>query len=233
MLLFAKLEKPVAYATFAFAFATLIWKSPIGVDWIPIVGPAWNEIFSTGSNGSRPIAQYPRRSQDESFWHWVYFFMYGVLGSVAQYGGIQISKRSITRESLILYARIYGFFHILIGTHHLVWSVKRAHGKLELWRFSLPGVYLGTTVAALILLYHAVHIVRVTVRTADIKDICYRKSVMDTATCSTFVSFIAFLIANAAGIQTSYQTDRLLWALTMYLVPVVLVLGFVLPRGSE
>ena len=33
--IFAKLEKPVAYAAFGFAFVTLVWKSRLGLDWVP------------------------------------------------------------------------------------------------------------------------------------------------------------------------------------------------------
>ena len=33
--MFAALEKPMAYATFVTAFLVLLWKSPIGIEWIP------------------------------------------------------------------------------------------------------------------------------------------------------------------------------------------------------
>jgi hypothetical protein len=185
-------------------------------------------MFRADSEQIDKIPQYPRRqAEDEDSWHAVYFLMYGCLGTLAQYGGIMISKRTITREMLVLYARIYGIFHMIIGIHHLIWSWNLSqYGKLELWRFDLPGVYFGTGASALILIDHAFCVAQVTVRSADLKDICHRKSVMDTATCATFISVVAFLIVNMAGIETSFQTERLLWAVTMYLVPVVLVLGF-------
>jgi DMSO/TMAO reductase YedYZ heme-binding membrane subunit len=94
-----------------------------------VIGPAWQGIFR--ADGDK-IAQYPRRDapEDENFWHIVYFIMYGCLGTLAQDGGIMITKRSITREALVLYARIYGTFHIIIGIHHLIWSWNLSHGKL-------------------------------------------------------------------------------------------------------
>lgn len=225
--MFAKIEVGVAHAAFAAALASLLWESPVGVDWIPVLGPAMNAIFHV-EGSSKEFPQYPRRSEDEGFWRGVFLVMYGALGSLAQFGGLRISKRTITRESLIFYSTLYGFFHMVIAVHHLAWSCNRSHGKLEIWRFDLPGIYLGTVLSALTLMYHAYKIGHVNIRTADIKDICYRKSVMDTATCSTFISFIAFLIANLAGIETSPQADRIWWGVTMYLVPVILVLGYVM-----
>lgn len=94
--------------------------------------------------------------------------MYGVLGSTAQFCGLWITRRRLrNRESFVLYARIYAVFHIIIGIHHLIWSWKKAYGKLELWRFQLPGTYAGTTLSVLILLYHAYNIVKVNTRTAN------------------------------------------------------------------
>ena len=89
-----KLEKPFAYLAFSFALGTLIWKA-FGVDWIPIMGDAWNGIFQNVSQDEESIAQYPRRSEAEDFWNITYLFMYGILGTLAQYGGILISTRNL------------------------------------------------------------------------------------------------------------------------------------------
>ncbi|CAB9509735.1 expressed unknown protein [Seminavis robusta] len=227
--MFAALEKPVAYGAFLYASTTLMWKA-VGVDWIPVLGASMKAIFTSPDNEEQ-LPQYPRRNDkdDESLWHVIYLLMYGVLGTLAQYGGLKISSRKIaSRQTLVFWCRVYALFHIVIGTHHLLWSLKlQRYGKLELWRYQLPAVYELTGVAALGLIYQAVAIGRVTSRNADIKDICHRKAVMDTVTCCTFLSFVAFLIANMAGIQTSFETERIWWALTMYPVPVVLLLGFV------
>ena len=174
------------------------------------------------------LPQYPRRPEDEDFWRLVYFAMYGLFATQAQYGGLMISKRTITREALVLYSRIYGAFHLVIGVHHLMWSLKRDHGKLEIWRYHLPGVYAGTTLSALIMMYHAFCIVRVNGRTANLTDICYRKAVLDTASFATLISSAGFLVCNIAGIETSFETERMLWAITMYSIPTILVLSFVL-----
>ena len=56
---------------------------------------------------------------------------------------------------------------------------------------------------------------------------------MDTATCVTFISFVIFLMANTIGWKTSFQTNQFLWAITMYMVPVVLVLGFVVGQPPK
>lgn len=224
--MFSTLEAPAAYGTLVYALATLIWKGS-GLDWVPYLGAAWARIFLPG-NEENDLAQYPRRPDDEDFWHLVYLLMYGVFGTTAQFCGLLITRRDLrNRESLVLYSRIYGSFHIIIGLHHFIWSLKKAYGKLELWRFHLPGVYVGTTLSALILIYHAYMIVKVNARTANMQDICYRKAVMDTSTCCTFISFMIFLISNLVGLETSYEMNRFLWAITMYLVPVVLLLGFV------
>ena len=256
-MLFSTLEVPTAHGAFGYALASLVWKG-IGVDWIPVLGSAWEQIFlgsaaggndatTTSSTGvpatATATAQYPRRhggDDDEAFWHWVYLLMYGVLGTTAQFCGLLITRRRLrNRESLVLYTRIYGVFHIIIGLHHFIWSLNKApsslsYGKLELWRFHLPGVYVGTTLSAMILMYHASHLVfRTNIRTAHLPDICYRKSIMDTATCVTFISFVIFLMANTIGWKTSFQTNQFLWAITMYMVPVVLVLGFVVGQPPK
>lgn len=229
--MFAALEKPMAYCAFSFAFVTLVWKSPLGIGWVPVVGPAILKIFTPGDNNydqkddEDKLAQYPRRTEDEALWHLIHLCIYGILGTAVQYGGILISKRTITRQSLIFYARLYGGFHLIIGMHYLIWSQKRNHSKLELWSYGLPEVYLGTALATLGLVYHAFCIASVNIRSADVKDICYRKAVLDTATVTTFMSFA---VCSMAGIETSFQTERLLWAATTYSVPVVVALSLVL-----
>ena len=86
----------VAYLTFFFAAVTLLWKSPIGIDWIPIVGTAFNKIFrdpsrlgtDTGDGDDeqqQQPQQYPRRKEDEEFWHIIYLWMYGYFKSRKQH----------------------------------------------------------------------------------------------------------------------------------------------------
>ena len=228
--MFADLEIPMAYSALGFASMSLLWKSPFGIDWIPLVGPAWEQIFTAHSaaDNTARIPQYPRRAEGDDFWHIVYLMMYGVLGTTAQYCGIMISRRSISRTTLVLYSRIYACFHVVIGIHHLIWSQNMAHGKLQLWQFNLPGTYLGTSLTAVGMIYQAYKIGRGDIQSADVKDICYRKSVLDTATITTFISFVAFLVCNMLGIETSFNVDRLLWGMTMYTVPLVVLAGFLL-----
>ena len=194
-----------------------------------VFGSAWRNIFqihyANRSGNAKAFPQYPRRTEDEEFWENVYFLMYGAFGTLAQFCGILISKRAISRVALVLYSRIYALFHAVIGIHHLLWSFSHSHGKLQLWRFQLPGVYATTGFSAIILIYHALYMARGTVRTANLKEVCWRKNVMDTATCTTFLSVIIFLLANMTETETSVRTDRIWWGITMYSVPVVLLLG--------
>ena len=139
------------------------------------------------------------------------------------------------------YIRIYCSFHFIIGIHHLLWSIFVGnYGKLELWRFRLPGVYVGTMFAAILLLYMSISLLfmsfsssspstvsTTTATNSILQRVCYRKSIIDTSTCATFISFVVFLTANAFGIDLSYETERIWWGITMYLVPVILVVGII------
>lgn len=223
--MFASLEKPMANVVFACSVFALLWKSPLGIAWIPGVGAGWLGMFAPGGEDGAKLAQLPRRSEDETFWGIVYFLMYGVLATAAQYGGLQLSKRSVARSRLELYAKLYGIFHVVIGVHHLLWSLATpagSYGKFELWRYNLPGSYEGTALAALLMIYNAVMIL--TVR-GSIREICLRKAVLDTASLCTFIAAAFFCVCNLAGIETTFETERIVWAITMYSLPVVMILG--------
>lgn len=251
VVMFAALEKPVAYAAFFFASASLLWKA-VGVNWVPVLGDAWDTVFESPQGDDKVLPQYPRRrGGDEELWHVIYLTMYGVLGTAAQYGGLLISASSTPslrkyRLSVVFWCRLYAFFHFTIGCHHILWSLRlRDYGKLELWRYKLPLIYELTGLTALGLLYHASCITISTLKMStdtttvkenvssginvgDIREVRHRKAVMDTCTCTTFISFIVFLVTNMLGFKTSFETERILWAVTMYPVPLVLLLGFVL-----
>jgi len=174
-------------------------------------------IFSTN--------QYPRRSEYEELWNTVYLLMYGVLGTCAQYGGIVVSTTSERKNpykeanSWKMWARLYASLHFVIGVHHLLWSLhpNHAYRKLELWRYELPFIYELTALTALGYIYHAYRIFIAT----DLSIACSHKTVLDCCTCATFVSFVYFWGTNVVRIETSFETERLWWALTMYLAPVV------------
>ena len=266
----------MAYSAFIYAFVTLLWKSPfIGINWIPYIGTAWNEIFMTPTattttsindddvdeyapspTTTSSIPQYPRRVEDELFWNIVYLFMYGLFGTIAQYCSIMISRarsnsrnnfksssgsdNRVDRIALMIYARIYSSYHMVIGIHHFVWCVRWIlnfpnYGKLQLYKFNLPGIYVMTSITAIAMIYQAYIIFTkcstvyaVKLSTTIQEEICYRKSILDTATITTFISFIIFLLCNLGGIVTSYDMNRLLWGLTMYNVPIIVFLGYIL-----
>lgn len=89
------------------------------------------DIFRPVVEGSKlPQYTYPRRPDDEELWNLVYLFMYGILGIAAQWGGLQISSRKISKDRVVWYARLYGSFHLVLAMHHLIWSQKRNYGKL-------------------------------------------------------------------------------------------------------
>ncbi|CAJ1959725.1 unnamed protein product [Cylindrotheca closterium] len=235
--MFSSVEVVAAQCTFALAVTVFVWKT-LGVSWVPIIGPAMIAIFS----GERP--QYPRRAEDEDFWNFAYLCMYGILGSLAQWGGIVLSRanRSDFIKSqeidnryqepaampfaLRCWAAIYAVFHIIIGSHHLLWSTNKNHGKLELWRYNLPFIYELTGLAALGLCFHAYCILLEACNARmNLRDVCSRKTVMDCCTILTFVSFFAFLMANMIGVKTTYESERIWWICTMYPVPLALCVG--------
>lgn len=235
----SSLELPAAYFTFAVSVTAFIWKT-VGVAWIPMVGPAFMTIFS--DDETRP--QYPRRAEDEDFWNVVYLCMYGVLGSLAQWGGIALSKAKHQSSqienryqepasmplSLRFWAGLYSIFHLIIGCHHLLWSLNKNHGKLELWRYNLPFVYELTGLSALGLCFHAHCILREALfcganNSMNLQDVRSRKTVMDCCSILTLVSLLVFLVANMMGIETTYESERVWWSLTMYPIPVALLVG--------
>ena len=253
----ARLEQPMAYMAFTCALVTLVLKCPIVgiIESIPIVGKSMTDIFNkvhvpnpsndddddaSDDESSLLLPQYPRRLDDENFWNTMYFVMYGLFGTIAQYSSLQITlmknkkkttkKTTLSQKSLVLYSRWYGMFHITIAIHHLMWSCNVEYGKLQLYKFHLPGTYVGPFLASFVLLYLGYQIgfgTNMNTSSSSFNQIRYYKSIMDTTTCTTFISFIIFFICNVLGIETNYNIDRILWGITMYLAPMVVIFGHI------
>lgn len=95
-----------------------------------------------------------------------------------------------------------------------------------MWRFNLPGVYIGTAFVSLGMLHLSMQLLCTTEKT-PLVEICHRKAVMDSVTVGTLISCLAFVTFNMAGMLTSFETERVLWAATFYNLPVVRLLGAV------
>ena len=219
---FSAIEPFMAYVAFMCAVLTLVWKTAGTLAWVPWLGPAFEQIFDL---------QYPRRpGDDESLWRVVYLCMYGVWGVASQYCGLVMSRNKSKHQqkstSLVMQGRIFASFHAVIAVHHLGWacySQNHPYGKLQLQRFNLPGVYVCTAVAALALAYHACQLLFSV--DSDVRLIYHRKAVMDTATACTLQSFVVFWVSNLLGVETSSAMQRFWWGVTMYSVPVVVLVG--------
>ena len=196
-------------------------------------------MFLSGDDGS--VAQYPRRNNSEDDgWNTVYFWMYGLLGVVGQWSGWQLSKIQSTVPSNIykshskqqstinFYCYAYGLFHLVIGLHHLRWSFDKSYGKLELWRYDLPGIYEWTLLTAVGCIYEAMMILAWpnNKQQSSIATVRKRKAVLDTVSVTTLFSFVVFVVCNAVGVPTSFAVETKLWAVTMYGLPIVLALGW-------
>lgn len=222
--MFKSLEKSSAYIAFSLAVFTVLTKIPS----LTRSSLSQNKLFIT-VDADYVIdyeigPQYPRREPDEYFWNMFYFLIYGCLGSVAQYGSIKISSGNVSsRDNLMAWSSLYACFHLIIGIHHFIWSVKSDYGKLQLWIFNLPLAYELSALSALACIYHAY---RIRTCNGDLKDICHRKAVLDTVVVCTFISVFGFVFANAVGMQVSYQMSRFLWAITFYSMVAVITYGF-------
>ena len=146
-------EIPFANFTIFMAVLSLVWKSSAGLAWLPLgLGEAFQSMFDPRENPDRPT-QYPRQPNDEEIWGWIYFCMYGLVGVVGQYNGRLMSltsNRNLNSQNFgsgfFRQTMLYGMFHIIIGLHHLMWSIsglmnsdspKTTYGKLEMWKLQL------------------------------------------------------------------------------------------------
>jgi hypothetical protein len=114
---------------------------------------------------------------------------------------------------------------LVLGLHHLMWSLNRDYGKLELWRYNLPGIYIWTLITSVGSIYNAIHWPNSNWK--SVQDLYHRRAVMDTLTVTTLISFLIFTVYNKLGITTSFEFEEKAWAAAMFGLPIVLVLGVV------
>lgn len=263
---------PMANLTLAMTVIALLWKSSIGLKWLPFgLGPAFDQITSqtprpyTYSSpveeliSSRP-AQYPRRGSsltgvdgdvdvdgDERFWTMVYFCMYGLMGFFAQYGGRKLSQD----QPLVRWSLLYGTFHLAMAGHHLCWAISgmwndggrtSTYGKLELWKFNLPGCYAVTAVTSMIMMAQAGRIILMALVSSSssrgrraskgrlaqmhLTKIRQIKTVLDFCSVWTLLAFVVFWMFNLIGFDAPMIVDRILWAVTFYPMPWLAAVGF-------
>lgn len=221
-------ELPLAYICAGLAIVTLIWKT-VGLDFVP----GWEEMF--GGVG----AQYPRRVVPMSRgWSLAYLLMYGVLGTVATVSSVLVTRNRgdllapVGRE-VSRYAKCHGFFHVVLGCHHVLWAVTRgAWGHLTLEQFDLPGLYLLGGFAGL---GAGVHGLRLLLSSSS--DLTLRvvrsKIAVDGVSFLTFLSVLVLFPMNVFGLDRVLQLERVMWAL-VFIGPVLwLMADLLISRSSR
>lgn len=235
------MERPIAAVTLGMSLLALVWKG-VGITWVPIVGPAMDEMFK-----GHPTGYYPRRgtaadgtpAADDGAYRALYLAMYGVLGTVGQWAGWQLSaqfarapvgRKQTLGDTGARRAQRLGAFHVVIGAHHLFYAVSGSrYGKLELHRLGLGHVlgYASTGVAAACCLVYACMLLGAT-RDSQAAPTLRRKAVLDTVSVMTIVEMLLFLPAIATGHQLSPVTIQWTWRVAMLSLPLVFLLDAVL-----
>ncbi len=212
-------ERPLAYASFAVAVTTVLWKT-IGLGFVP----GWDEMFGVVG------AQYPRRvAPMASSWAVAYLVVYGVLGTAATGAGVLVSLRrgalgSPAGSNVARFARVHGLFHTVIGVHHTLWAITGgAWGHLTLEQFEVPGLYvlggLGGFAAGL----HGLRLLRSTATTPT-HEIVRSKIAVDGVSLLTFTSVFVCFPMNALGLPRSFAIERASWVAVFALPAVWLAL---------
>mmetsp|Transcript_59942 Transcript_59942/g.111113 ORF Transcript_59942/g.111113 Transcript_59942/m.111113 type:complete len:237 (-) Transcript_59942:38-748(-) len=234
----APLELPVACAAAAAAILSFTWYT-IGVTWIPWIGPGWDACFGVGDG-----VQYPRRYDPpaaNAAWTTFYLLMYGILGSAAEVGSVQLSLQAAKVQGAkdsckptvfqLRRAKLLALFHTIIACHHIVWALTGSrHGKLELWRFDIPFAYTLAEIACCWLFWHAVKLLRAN-QSTSLVEIRRRKTVLDTCAVATFMQVLVFAPMNAMGMEVTFSFQREMWRWTFLTPVLVLAIDAVGNRG--
>lgn len=236
------LEKPMAVASFGLGALTLVWKSPLGVSWLPVLGPAIEEMF----NG-KPDGYYPRRgtapdgtlAADDGTYKLLYFLMYGVLGTAGQWAGLKLTTAfqgkkkkeedtvTIGDEVTARRARMYGLLHFVIGAHHLVYSLSGSnYGKFEQHRVGLGSIgYGATAVTSVLCLHSASHLLFGTTTSTPAAKVLKRKTVLDTTTIWTLFGMVVCIPHIIAGREVERSTLEVVCKINMLLLPFIMAAG--------
>lgn len=152
---FAAVELPLAWFNFVMAVTVVVWKLAGGMAWFtPFgLGAAFDRVFTDG--------YYPRKPRQELEYNFLFLLLYGVVGTMAQWSGLQLARRRdrvgaappARGESLLVSTAnadkwrannahfLFGCFHVLMGCYHsaVVWS-HGAIGKTALFDDAPPTV---------------------------------------------------------------------------------------------
>ena len=122
---FRILEYPAAIFCLNITIFTVLWKS-VGLSWMPFgLADRFQEIFANG---------YYQRDMEhrEEAYRLFFLLLYGVLGTAAQIASLKIAsarrKGGVPRVSRLL----FGIFHLLIATYHVLFVFQVVQGKLIL-----------------------------------------------------------------------------------------------------
>ena len=201
------LEKPLAYIGFTTAVTTVAWKT-VGLGFIPGFDAIWG--------GPR----YPRRNGSE--WDLFYLIMYGGIGVVGQWAGLEMStdaSNRVTNKKTIRRAKMLGFFHVVIGIHHVMWALFKNWGRLDLDRFNIP---LGNLLGGLgfaITAYHGLRLLT-TSESDPFEQIVRHKSLVDASSLLSLIPMVAFLPAQWMD-YSNFKFEQCTW-IAVLTVPLVM-----------
>ena len=195
------LEKPLAYIGFTCAATTVIWKT-VGLGFIPGFDAIWGG------------PQYPRRNGSE--WDLFYLVMYGGIGIAGQWAGLELStddSNRITNEKTIRRANMLGFFHVVIGIHHVLWASFKHWGRLDIDRFKIPHAYLLEGLVCILSAYHGFKLLMASESDSFIT-IVRHKSLVDASSLLSLIPMVAFLPAQWIGLN-NFTFERNTWIATI------------------
>ena len=191
------LEKPLAYLGLTSAVTTVVWKT-VGLGFIPGFDAIWG--------GPR----YPRRHGSE--WDLFYLIMYGGIGVVGQWAGLEIStdaSNRVTNQKTLRRAKMLGFFHVVIGTHHVMWALFKNWGRLNLDRFNIPHGNLLGGLGFAITAYHGLKLLTAS-ESYPFEQIVRHKSLVDASSLLSLIPMVAFLPAQWIG-YNNFKFEQWTW----------------------
>lgn len=207
------LEKPLAFIGLASATTAIVWKT-VGLGIIPGFNAIWG--------GPR----YPRRNGSE--WDLFYLVMYGGVGVVGQWAGWKISTDSANRdnnETTLRRAKMLGFFHVVIATHHVAWAFMKNWGRLNLDRFNIPHGYFLEGIVALLTGYHGLKLLLAS-KSVSLQQIIRHKTLVDASTLCSLIPMVLFLPAQWFG-YNNFTYERNTWIATIGVPLIMLVTDLV------
>lgn len=219
-------EAPLAYVCVGLAATTLVWKT-VGLD----VLPGWEDMF--GGIG----AQYPRRVVPMSrAWQLAYLAVYGCLGTAATIAGLVITRcrgdlLSPAGTRVSQSAKLLGFFHVILGIHHTLWSVTGgAWGHLTLEQFEVPGLYVVGGIGAFATGLHGLRLLLSSSDHLTLR-IVRSKIAVDGVSLLTFISVFVCFAMNALGMERRHDLERLSWT-AVFVAPVLWLLADIIVSRS-